>query len=162
MWRWVSCWQVAWDGRARGPAPRWPCPIYSPGSVTVPDTRRMGTRTWTRAHGAAVLEFGDDIPWGGTFPFLTRAVFCDFGGFLFGGERKRSCFAVLLRTKTQRCRALPAKPKHVELWNQLCSGVRALCGTGDLITRGVYSLSRLWFLLLWVFSVLGFFGFFFS
>lgn len=44
--------------------------------------------TGTRACLVAVLQFGDDVPWDGTFPFRTRAVFCDFGEGGRGRERE--------------------------------------------------------------------------
>lgn len=86
----------------------------------------------------AVLQFGDDVLWGGTFPLLAQAVFCDFGGEWGGEKEKLLCCSPA--DKNKHCHALPAKPKQVKVWNRLCSGVRALCGTGDPITRGIYSL----------------------
>lgn len=110
-----------------GLAARRPCPIYSRGFVTVPGDPSDRIETWAGACAVAVLQFGDDVLWGGTFPFLTRAVFCDFRGELGGGGgEKEKLLCCSPADKTKRCHALPAKWKHAKVWNRLCSGVRAL------------------------------------
>lgn len=51
-------------------AARRPCPSCSRGLVAVPVTCQSD-RTCPRVRVVAVLQSGDNVPWSGTFPFLT-------------------------------------------------------------------------------------------